>query len=156
MLVAKLIDRKTGENIIGIKTESLQQLKEKITTHFFHPENMLIMVEGMNPFLFTDFDLVLMPETEENYEVTEVSKIDINKTFTFEELKEAMNKLKLKKEIYVNQQTQHVITEKLGFEPVNLKVNNYIPVNQVIIFDVEEMEKNMFKAFGVPKEYLNS
>ena len=81
--------------------------------------------------------------------------MDINKSFTYEDLEKAMNKLKPKKEVHVNQQTYNEIVEILDSEPLNLKVNNYIPVNQAVILDTEEMKKNMLKVFGVPKEYLN-
>lgn len=59
MLVAKLFDRKTSENVMSMRVDSLEQLKYMIVTIFKEPESLLIIVEGMNPFLFVNFEHVL-------------------------------------------------------------------------------------------------
>ncbi len=65
------------------------------------------------------------------------------------ELQEAVDRVKPMKEVYVNQQTYDLITEKLGFTPLSLKVNNYIPGSQVVIIDTKVFEKNIFELFDL-------
>jgi hypothetical protein len=59
--------------------------------------------------------------------------MDINKPFTHKMIQEAMDKINPNKMVHVNQQTYTEMVEKLGFEPVNLIVNNFIPNNKAII-----------------------
>lgn len=75
--------------------------------------------------------------------------MDINKKFTFDELKEAMNKLKPKKEVHVNQESYGVIVEKIGYAPQSIVINNFIPPNQAIIIDNEQVD--MMREGGLRK-----
>jgi hypothetical protein len=76
MIIARLFDRETTEPIMGWKCKSLTQLKERIVTLFKDPESLLIMVEGMNPFLFIDFDVVLGEDEHEEIEITTKTQLE--------------------------------------------------------------------------------
>lgn len=70
--------------------------------------------------------------------------MDNSRQFTLEELQETLvkiEKLKPKNEIFVNRQSYDSIMKSLDFKPMNLKVNDYIPPNEAIIIDIEEMKK---------------
>ena len=73
--------------------------------------------------------------------------MDINKALTLDELNIAMDILKPTKVVYLNQSTYKQVVELLGYKPINLIVNEFIPSNQAIMIDIEETEnckKNLF------------
>ena len=79
--------------------------------------------------------------------------MDINEEW--KKLKEALKDFEPEEKpehyVYVNQWTYEKVVEQLGFTPVNLFVNHYMPGDRAVVVNrasVEELEKKSFDFFN--------
>lgn len=83
-----------------------------------------------------------------------MDKVDINKQFTYKDLIKLINIVEDKKEIHVNKQTYDEIIKELNFDPLELKVNNNIPIGEAIVIDknkFDEMNKSIANSLILDK-----